>query len=58
MKIAKDTVVSLDYELSDSGGTLLEKSESPLIYLHGGYYGIFPMVEAALQGKTRAIPAR
>ena len=48
MKIAKDTVVSLDYELSDSGGTLLEKSESPLIYLHGGYYGIFPMVETAL----------
>lgn len=52
MKIAKDAVVSLNYELSDAGGKLLEKSESPLTYLHGGYYGIFPMVEAALQGKS------
>ncbi|HSS46327.1 MAG TPA: peptidylprolyl isomerase, partial [Burkholderiales bacterium] len=52
MKITKDTVVSLNYELSDASGKLLEKSESPMTYLHGGYYGIFPMVEAALQGKS------
>jgi len=45
MKIAKDTVVSLNYELIDlSGNTLLEKSNDPISYVHGGYDGIFPTV--------------
>jgi FKBP-type peptidyl-prolyl cis-trans isomerase SlyD len=52
MKIAKDTVVSLRYELFDSAGELLEKVEDPVSYLHGGYDGIFPMVEEALHGKS------
>lgn len=52
MKIAKNTVVSLRYELSDAGGTLLEKNGDPISYLHGGYDGIFPTVEEALQGKN------
>ena len=51
MKIAKDTVVSLRYELSDANGILLEKTEDPISYLHGGYDGIFPAVEEALHGK-------
>jgi FKBP-type peptidyl-prolyl cis-trans isomerase SlyD len=51
MQIAKDTVVSLDYELFDAAGTLIEKTQSPITYLHGGYDGVFPMVESALQGK-------
>ena len=51
MKIAKGTVVSLRYELSDANGTLLEKTDDPISYLHGGYDGIFPTVEEALQGK-------
>ncbi len=51
MKIAKGTVVSLRYELSDANGTLLEKTADPISYLHGGYDGIFPAVEEALQGK-------
>ncbi len=51
MKIAKNTVVSLQYSLSDAGGTLLEKSNDPVSYLHGGYDGIFPVVEEALHGK-------
>lgn len=51
MKIAKDTVVSLRYELSDTNGTLLEKTEDPISYLHGGYDGIFPTVEEELHGK-------
>ena len=51
MRIAKDTVVSLRYELSDANGTLLEKTEDPISYLHGGYDGIFPTVEEELQGK-------
>ncbi len=51
MKIAKDTVVSLRYELTDASGNLLEKTDDPISYLHGGYDGIFPLVEDALQGK-------
>lgn len=52
MKIAKDTVVSLRYELFDSEGELLEKVEEPVSYLHGGYDGIFPLVEEELHGKA------
>lgn len=51
MKITKDSVVSLRYELFDSEGALLEKIEEPVSYLHGGYDGIFPLVEEALHGK-------
>ena len=51
MKIAKDTVVSMRYELSDTNGTLLEKTDDPVSYLHGGYDGIFPAVEEAVHGK-------
>jgi FKBP-type peptidyl-prolyl cis-trans isomerase SlyD len=51
MKIAKDMVVSLNYELFDSTGELLERVEEQISYLHGGYDGIFPMVEEALHGK-------
>lgn len=53
MKIAKDTVVSLRYELIDvNGGAVLEKSTDPISYVHGGYDGIFPTVEEALHGKN------
>ena len=51
MQVTKDTVVSLHYELKDTEGKLIEKTESPIEYLHGGYDGIFPLVEKALAGK-------
>jgi len=51
MKIEKDTVVSLIYELFDSTGDLLEKVDENISYLHGGHDGIFPAVEEALHGK-------
>jgi FKBP-type peptidyl-prolyl cis-trans isomerase SlyD len=50
MKIAKNTVVAMDIELSDIHGNLIERSEDPLVYLHGGYDNIFPVVEDALEG--------
>ena len=52
MKIAKNAVVSLTYELTDASGALMEKAGDPISYLHGGYDGIFPTVEEALEGKT------
>lgn len=51
MRIEKNTVVSLLYELTDSEGALLEKIDQPVSYLHGGYDGIFPLVEETLHGK-------
>ena len=52
MKVTKDTVVSLRYELFDSTGELLESVDEPISYLHGGYDGIFPLVEEAVHGKS------
>jgi len=52
MNVAHNTVVSLSYELYDVDGKLIEKAQTPLVYLHGGYSGIFPLVEQALDGKA------
>ncbi len=52
MHVARDRVVSLDVELSDIWGNLIEHPPEPAQYLHGGYGDIFLMVEAALEGKT------
>ncbi|WP_018150429.1 FKBP-type peptidyl-prolyl cis-trans isomerase [Leeia oryzae] len=52
MQIKKDSVVALNYEMFDAQNELLDKSETPMVYLHGGYDGIFPQVEEALHGKT------
>ena len=52
MQVGQDTVVELTYELTDSDGKLIERTEDPIEYLHGGYDGIFPLVERALAGKS------
>jgi FKBP-type peptidyl-prolyl cis-trans isomerase SlyD len=49
--IARNTVVTLRYSISDSDGEPIE-SDQTLAYLHGGYDGIFAKVEAALEGKS------
>lgn len=51
MKIAKNTVVSVRYKLSDAQGEVIEESEEPMVYLHGGYDNTLPKIEAALDGK-------
>ena len=48
MRIEKNTVVSINYKLSDSAGKIIEQPDAPISYLHGGYGGIFPMVEEKL----------
>lgn len=50
MKIAKNTVVSVAYKLSDAQGNLIEESDEPMVYLHGGYDGTFPKIEEVLEG--------
>jgi len=49
--VTKDTIVSLDVEMSDIWGELIQRSQEPLQYLHGGYGNLFPVAEAALEGK-------
>jgi FKBP-type peptidyl-prolyl cis-trans isomerase SlyD len=50
--ITRNSVVTLGYSLSDMDGNLIDEAKEPLFYLHGGYQGIFPAVEAALEGKA------
>jgi FKBP-type peptidyl-prolyl cis-trans isomerase SlyD len=52
MQIGQDTVVSLEVQLADVHGNLIQQSAEAVQYLHGGYEGIFPLVEEALQGKA------
>jgi FKBP-type peptidyl-prolyl cis-trans isomerase SlyD len=51
VNIVKDTVVTITYKVNDLEGNLLEQSDEPVSYLHGGYDNIFPLVEEALEGK-------
>lgn len=51
MQIAQDTVVTLDYSVMDTDGNMVDEGRQPLVYLHGGYHGIFPRIEGALTGK-------
>ena len=52
MSIQKNSVVSLHYEMYDADNNLLDKTHDPIEYLHGGYDGIFPLVEEALHDKN------
>ncbi|THF67470.1 peptidylprolyl isomerase [Pseudothauera nasutitermitis] len=50
-EIVKNTVVTLNYTVRDPDGNIIDDGEQPLVYLHGGYDGIFPVLEELLQGK-------
>lgn len=50
-RISAGSVVTLTYELRDADGALLDEPGATVAYLHGGYGGIFPKVEAALEGQ-------
>ena len=52
MQIDQDTVVTLAYSVTDSDGNLIDAGERPLVYLHGGYGGIFEKIEEELLGQT------
>jgi FKBP-type peptidyl-prolyl cis-trans isomerase SlyD len=52
MKIVKNTVVTLDYNVTDTDGDVVDAGREPLIYLHGGYDDIFPKIEEQLQEKA------
>jgi FKBP-type peptidyl-prolyl cis-trans isomerase SlyD len=51
MKIAKNTVVTVNYKLSDAQNNLIEEGAQPMVYLHGGYENTLPKIEEELDGK-------
>lgn len=50
-QIAKNSVVTLNYTVRDTDGAVIDDGEHPLVYLHGGYDGIFPVLEETLHSK-------
>ncbi|MEN3110069.1 peptidylprolyl isomerase [Uliginosibacterium paludis] len=50
MEILKNTVVTLDYTVRDPDGNVVDDGANPLVYLHGGYDAIFPLLEEKLHG--------
>jgi FKBP-type peptidyl-prolyl cis-trans isomerase SlyD len=51
MNITRDTVVSVQVEVFDAQGALLDAPKDPLTYLHGGYGGLLEALERALEGR-------
>jgi FKBP-type peptidyl-prolyl cis-trans isomerase SlyD len=50
-QVVRNTVVTLDYSVTDPDGELVDAGHDPLVYLHGGYDDIFPKIEEAVQEK-------
>lgn len=54
MNIAKDTIVAIDYVLTNDAGEEIDssKGKEPLVYLHGAGH-LVPGLEAELEGKSK-----
>lgn len=52
MQVAKNSVVTLKYTVKDPDGNLIDEGSTPLVYLHGGYGGIFDRIEEEIHGKS------
>ncbi|WP_374265961.1 peptidylprolyl isomerase [Zoogloea sp.] len=52
MKVVKNSVVTLDYRVTNPEGVEVDDGQTPLVYLHGGYDDLFPKLEEALEGKA------
>ena len=53
MKIEKDTAVTLKFTVSDEKGKVVEQSDGPMVYLHGGYGNTLAKIEEALDGQEK-----
>ena len=51
MQVAKNSVVTLKYTVTDPDGAVVDEGQEALVYLHGGHEDIFPKIEEALDGK-------
>ena len=48
--VGKDKVVSFTYSIEDETGNIVEQSDLPIRYVHGGKHDLFEKIEQALQG--------
>lgn len=50
--VSMHKVVAITYTIVDDSGIILEQSDIPVYYVHGGPNDMFPDIEAALDGCT------
>jgi FKBP-type peptidyl-prolyl cis-trans isomerase SlyD len=48
--VGRNKVVSFTYSIQDETGDVLEQSDFPISYVHGGRHDMFEKVEAAMEG--------
>jgi len=50
--IASGKVVSFTYSIADESGEIIEQSDLPISYVHGGQHDLFEKVEQELEGSV------
>lgn len=50
--VAPDKVVSFTYSIVDENGAVIEQSDLPISYVHGGRHDLFEKVEQELEGSV------
>jgi len=48
--VGRHKVVAFTYSIQDETGEVLEQSDIPINYVHGGKHDMFEKVEAAMEG--------
>ena len=51
MRIQNGSTVTLNYTVTSEDGELIDPGAEPMVYLHGDLEGLFPKLQAALDGK-------
>ena len=49
--VKRGKLVGFTYSIKDQQGEIVEHSDMPITYVHGGRHQIFPQIETALDGK-------
>lgn len=52
MRIQNGSTVTLNYSVASEDGELIDPGAEPMVYVHGDHEGLFPKLQAALEGKT------
>lgn len=52
-RIAPHKLVAITYSIQDEEGNVLEHSDMPISYIHGGRSDLFEKIEAALEGRKQ-----
>jgi FKBP-type peptidyl-prolyl cis-trans isomerase SlyD len=48
--VGRNKVVSFTYAIMEEGGEILEQSDLPISYVHGGKHDLFEKIEQELEG--------